>query len=345
MGPYESFLSGKPVITATDAGGPLDVVHDRETGLVVAPEAAAIGAAAAWLREHPDEAAAFGSAREGDRRGGHLGPRDREAALVRVAFFSPMPPERVGDRRLLGAPAARAARALRGHGRQARRQAAAARHRRLRLPRRQRPGGARLDRGRAAADARASSCCTTSCSTTSSRARRSGAATCTATSTRWSATAASSRGCSGTPCSRSASRRCGRAGRRTSRSPARCSASRPALVVHSHYVERRARAAGYAGPVWVIPHPAWPDPQRRAAPSRRRARSSARSATSTPSKRVPQLLEAFARVRAAAARGTAAARRRDLAGLRPRAAAAAARARRGRARPRGLRRRGRGCGR
>jgi glycosyltransferase involved in cell wall biosynthesis len=60
MGPYESFLSAKPVITTTDAGGPLDVVHDRETGLVVAPEAGAIAAAAAWLASHPEEAVAFG---------------------------------------------------------------------------------------------------------------------------------------------------------------------------------------------------------------------------------------------------------------------------------------------
>jgi glycosyltransferase involved in cell wall biosynthesis len=61
MGPYESFLSGKPVITTADAGGPLDVVHDRETGLVVEPEATAVSRAAAWLREHADEAAAFGA--------------------------------------------------------------------------------------------------------------------------------------------------------------------------------------------------------------------------------------------------------------------------------------------
>ncbi len=60
MGPYESFLSEKPVITTTDAGGPLAVVHDRQTGLVVAPEAAAIAQAAAWLRDHPSEAAEFG---------------------------------------------------------------------------------------------------------------------------------------------------------------------------------------------------------------------------------------------------------------------------------------------
>jgi glycosyltransferase involved in cell wall biosynthesis len=62
MGPYESFLSEKPVITTTDAGGPLDVVHDRRTGLVVAPEPGAVAQAAAWLREHPGEAASLGRA-------------------------------------------------------------------------------------------------------------------------------------------------------------------------------------------------------------------------------------------------------------------------------------------
>ena len=35
--PYEAFLSDKPVITTTDAGGPLDIVHDGQTGRVVAP--------------------------------------------------------------------------------------------------------------------------------------------------------------------------------------------------------------------------------------------------------------------------------------------------------------------
>ncbi len=60
MGPYESFLSGKPVISATDAGGPLEVVHDGSTGRVVDPDAGAVAAAAVWLREHPDEARAFG---------------------------------------------------------------------------------------------------------------------------------------------------------------------------------------------------------------------------------------------------------------------------------------------
>jgi glycosyltransferase involved in cell wall biosynthesis len=62
MGPYESLLSEKPVITTTDAGGPLDIVSDRATGLVVRPDPAEIAGAAAWLRDHVDEAAAFGRA-------------------------------------------------------------------------------------------------------------------------------------------------------------------------------------------------------------------------------------------------------------------------------------------
>jgi glycosyltransferase involved in cell wall biosynthesis len=32
------------------------------------------------------------------------------------------------------------------------------------------------------------------------------------------------------------------------------------VIVHSPYVERRVREHGYAGPVWRIPHPAWPAP-------------------------------------------------------------------------------------
>ena len=35
------------------------------------------------------------------------------------------------------------------------------------------------------------------------------------------------------------------------------------VVVHSRYVERRARELGYAGPIWHIPHPAWPAPRTR----------------------------------------------------------------------------------
>jgi glycosyltransferase involved in cell wall biosynthesis len=68
-----------------------------------------------------------------------------------------------------------------------------------------------------------------------------------------------------------------------------------ALVVHSRYVERRARETGYGGPISVIPHPAWPAPRPRSV-----------AVPGTPligcfghvnaSKRIPQLLEAFARL-------------------------------------------------
>ncbi len=61
MVPFEAFLSGKPVLTTSDAGGPLDVVRDGETGLVVAPEAAEVARALAWLRGHAAEAQAFGA--------------------------------------------------------------------------------------------------------------------------------------------------------------------------------------------------------------------------------------------------------------------------------------------
>jgi glycosyltransferase involved in cell wall biosynthesis len=62
MVPFEAFLSQKPVLTTTDAGGPLDVVHDRETGLVVEPRADEVARACAWLRAHGDEARTFGRA-------------------------------------------------------------------------------------------------------------------------------------------------------------------------------------------------------------------------------------------------------------------------------------------
>ena len=70
------------------------------------------------------------------------------------------------------------------------------------------------------------------------------------------------------------------------------------LVVHSHYVEERARAAGYAAPVWRIPHPAWPVTDR--APSGSEPQGSpliGSFGNVNASKRIPQLLEAFARLR------------------------------------------------
>jgi glycosyltransferase involved in cell wall biosynthesis len=69
------------------------------------------------------------------------------------------------------------------------------------------------------------------------------------------------------------------------------------LIVHSRFVGERARAAGYDGRLWHIPHPAWP-----ASPV-----EPATDATGDPligcfgflniNKRIPQLLEAFGSLR------------------------------------------------
>jgi glycosyltransferase involved in cell wall biosynthesis len=60
MVPYEAFLSEKPVVTTTDAGGPLEIVSDQATGLVVAPVAADVARALASL--DPDTARRLGQA-------------------------------------------------------------------------------------------------------------------------------------------------------------------------------------------------------------------------------------------------------------------------------------------
>ncbi len=62
MVPYEAFLSEKPVVTTTDAGGPLEVVTDRRTGLVCEPQPAALAQACSWLREHVEDAKEWGRA-------------------------------------------------------------------------------------------------------------------------------------------------------------------------------------------------------------------------------------------------------------------------------------------
>jgi glycosyltransferase involved in cell wall biosynthesis len=65
MVPYEAFLSEKPVVTTRDAGGPLEVVADRRTGLVCEPAPAALAEACAYLVAHPDDARSWG--RQGKR--------------------------------------------------------------------------------------------------------------------------------------------------------------------------------------------------------------------------------------------------------------------------------------
>ena len=69
------------------------------------------------------------------------------------------------------------------------------------------------------------------------------------------------------------------------------------LIVHSNYVAERARETGYAGPLWRIPHPAWP----------MHAVEPATDVSGDPligcfgflnmNKRIPELLEAFASFR------------------------------------------------
>ena len=41
----EAFLSRKPVVTTTDAGGPLEFVTDRVTGVIASPDPESLGAA------------------------------------------------------------------------------------------------------------------------------------------------------------------------------------------------------------------------------------------------------------------------------------------------------------
>ena len=68
------------------------------------------------------------------------------------------------------------------------------------------------------------------------------------------------------------------------------------LIVHSHYVHDRARAAGFAGPIWAIPHPAFPVPALPAAVVAGKPLFGSFGNVNA-SKRIPQLLEAFARLR------------------------------------------------
>jgi glycosyltransferase involved in cell wall biosynthesis len=68
------------------------------------------------------------------------------------------------------------------------------------------------------------------------------------------------------------------------------------LVVHSEYVRDHARATGYAGPISVVPHPAWP------VPGIERPEGAAGVVVGcfgvvNSSKRIPELLRAFAEVR------------------------------------------------
>jgi glycosyltransferase involved in cell wall biosynthesis len=71
-----------------------------------------------------------------------------------------------------------------------------------------------------------------------------------------------------------------------------------ALIVHSQYVRDRARATGFAGPIAVVPHPAWPSPD--VAPERVAEGTVVGCfGVVNASKRIPELLRATAAVRKA----------------------------------------------
>ena len=70
----------------------------------------------------------------------------------------------------------------------------------------------------------------------------------------------------------------------------------PGLIVHSRFVERRVREARYGGPLWRIPHPAWPD-ERVEPAALRGAPLIGCFGHQNMNKRIPQLLEAFALLR------------------------------------------------
>ncbi len=58
----EAFLSRKPVVTTTDAGGPLEFVTDGVTGFVAAPDPESLGAAMSKAVADPKRAASLGGA-------------------------------------------------------------------------------------------------------------------------------------------------------------------------------------------------------------------------------------------------------------------------------------------
>jgi glycosyltransferase involved in cell wall biosynthesis len=68
------------------------------------------------------------------------------------------------------------------------------------------------------------------------------------------------------------------------------------VIVHSHYVERLAREWGYGGPIWRIPHPAWPEHEVAPAPVEGDPLVGCFGWLNM-NKRIPQLLEAFAHLR------------------------------------------------
>ena len=108
----EAMMSGKPVITLTDSGGPNELVQDGETGYSVAPDARALAAKIDYLCEHRDLARSMGLKAqrraqaitweavvgalldEGDRKQSFKPPPKRKQLTVALTF--PVYPPRGG---------------------------------------------------------------------------------------------------------------------------------------------------------------------------------------------------------------------------------------------------------
>jgi glycosyltransferase involved in cell wall biosynthesis len=84
--PLEAFLSGKPVLTTDDAGGPLEFVVDGETGFVVPPTPDALGTALSHAWDREDALAALG--RRGRQRASRLSWDDTIGRLLSAAGLS-----------------------------------------------------------------------------------------------------------------------------------------------------------------------------------------------------------------------------------------------------------------
>lgn len=59
---HEAMLSGKPVITCTDSGGPLEFIEHGNTGWILAPNPQAIADTLNWIAQHPNQTTEMGKA-------------------------------------------------------------------------------------------------------------------------------------------------------------------------------------------------------------------------------------------------------------------------------------------
>ncbi len=86
--PLEAFLSGKPVLTTEDAGGPLEFVKDGVTGIVTAPRPEALGVALRLAWSRPETLRAMGEAGRARAALLDVGRPDRSLARRRGARMS-----------------------------------------------------------------------------------------------------------------------------------------------------------------------------------------------------------------------------------------------------------------